>query len=180
MRVTGGSAKGRKLKGPVGRGFRPTTGRVKEFIFSCIGDGVVGSKILDLFAGTGSLGIDAVSRGADCVVFVERSPRSLKILRENTETCGFRKQVCIVSKDVFSFLRKAGRRGETFDFVLADPPFKEELRERIVRAVDENRLLVPEGLLIVEHEFHDPDSDAHGLKLLRQRRFGHCVVSIYG
>ena len=89
VRIMGGSARGRKLSGPVGFRFRPTTGRVKEFIFSCVGEEVEGARILDLFSGTGSLGIEALSRGAKEVVFVERSASSLKLLRRNLERCGY-------------------------------------------------------------------------------------------
>ncbi len=152
---------------------------MKELIFSWIGEGVEGARILDLFSGTGSLGIEALSRGAKEVVFIEGSAQSLRLLERNVKRCGFSDKARILRGNVFSWLRRMGREGRGFDCVFADPPFKEALRERIVRAVDENSLLNLEGVLILEHEFHDLDSDEHGLELLKQRRFGHCVVSIY-
>ncbi|MFH1940916.1 MAG: 16S rRNA (guanine(966)-N(2))-methyltransferase RsmD [bacterium] len=180
LRIIGGSAGGRKLLGPRGLEFRPTTGRVKEYIFSCLGDDVKGARLLDLFAGTGSLGIEALSRGAEEVVFVERSSESVRILTKNIERCGFREKAHIVKEDVFRAIPRMAREGEIFHFLLADPPFKEALLGRILRAISENRKLCPEGLLIVEHEAHDSDPGGHGMTLLKQRRFGHCVISIYG
>lgn len=174
-----GSVRGRKLRGPIGLNFRPTTGRVKEFIFSYLGEELEGSKVLDLFSGTGSLGIEALSRGAKEIVFVDRSYQSLKILRKNLETCDFLEKARIMRINVFSLLRKMAQSGETFDFILADPPFRRSLRGQIVRAVDENNLLKPKGLLVVEHDSHDEDLGGHRLELMKQRRFGHCVVSIY-
>ena len=180
IRVVSGTARGRKLYGPPGLRFRPTTGRVKEFIFSYLGRIVQGARILDLFSGTGSLGIEALSRDAAEVVFVEKSFQSLKILKRNLKLCNFVSRAVIFKSDVFLALRKMGKTGERFDLILADPPFRELLREKIVKTVEESRILKPKGLLIIEHEIHDPDSETHGMNLLKQRRFGSSVISIYG
>lgn len=176
----GGSARGKKLLGPMGFKFRPATGRVKEFIFSYLGDEVEGARVLDLFCGTGSLGIEALSRGAKEIIFVDKSLQSVKLLKKNLENCGFTDRARIFRKDTFRLLRRMGIEGEEFDLILADPPFKDSLRDRIVSAVDENNLIKQEGFLILEHEFHDPDLREHSMKLVKQRRFGHCVVSVYG
>lgn len=179
IRIIGGTAGGRKLFGPPGLRFRPTTGRVKEFIFSYLSEAVEDARILDLFSGTGSLGIEALSRGAKEVVFVEKSFQSLKILEKNLKLSGFVNMAAVFPGDVFRVLKKLGERGERFDFILADPPFKGALREKIVKTVEESGVLKAEGLLIVEHEVHDFDSKIHGMQLLKQRCFGSCVVSIY-
>jgi 16S rRNA (guanine966-N2)-methyltransferase len=180
LRIIGGSAGGRKLLGPRGVEFRPTTGRVKEYIFSCLGDDVQGACLLDLFAGTGSLGLEALSRGAEEVVFVEQSSESARILAKNIERCGFRDRAHIIKEDVFRAIPRMAREGEIFNFVMADPPFKEALLGRILGAVSEHHKLCPDGFLIVEHEAHDSDPGGHGMTLIKQRRFGHCVISIYG
>jgi 16S rRNA (guanine(966)-N(2))-methyltransferase RsmD len=179
IRILGGSARGRRLLGPVGYKFRPTTGRVKEFIFSYLGSRVTGARILDLFSGTGSLGIEALSRGADEAFFIERSAPTVKILKKNVGICGFSEQANVMRGDVFILLNKLGKDSEKFDLVLADPPFKGFFREEIVKTVEENRLLKDDGLLLVEHERHDPDDGGHGKEIVKQRRFGHCVVSVY-
>lgn len=179
IRILGGSARGRRLLGPVGYRFRPTTGRVKEFIFSYLGSKVVGAKILDIFSGTGSLGLEALSRGADEVVFIERSAPNVKILKKNIEICEFSEQATIIKGNVFVLLNKLGKDSKKFDLVLADPPFKGFYREQIIETVNENHLLKDEGLLLIEHERHDPDDGRHGKEIVKQRRFGHCVVSVY-
>jgi len=177
LRILGGSRRGKKLKGPSGLAFRPATGRVKSFVFEYFKQDIAGSRVLDLFAGTGSLGIEALSRGAAHCTFVEQDNRILSL---NLDACGFAHSARLVRGDVFKILPRLAADGRTFDFILADPPFKESLRERIAQAVDRNRLLEPNGLLIIEHDIRDPDRFEHGLKLLKQKRFGHCVLSVYG
>ncbi len=172
-------ARGRKLVGPSGYRFRPTTGRVKEFIFNYLADEVNDTRILDLFSGTGSLGIEALSRGAKEIFFVERSSQNLLLLEKNLKICHFSENARVFKGDVFTTLDRMGQRGEVFDFILADPPFKAFYRNQIIKGVADNHLLKTNGLLFVEHEMHDPDSGEHGMKLLKQRRFGHCMISIY-
>jgi 16S rRNA (guanine966-N2)-methyltransferase len=179
LRIAGGSLRGRKLVGPKGLEFRPTTARIKEFVFFVYRENVPGSRFLDLFAGTGSLGLEALSRGAGEGVFVERSPRSLHILGRNIDACGFNRQASVMNEDVFTAMDRLGRRNETFDLVFADPPFRESFRARIVASVLSNRILGKNGLLILEHDTRDPDAEAGGLMLVRQKRFGDCVVSVY-
>jgi 16S rRNA (guanine966-N2)-methyltransferase len=180
FRVTSGSARGRKLKGPQGLQFRPTTGLVKKCIFSYPFMDVRGAKILDLFAGAGSLGIEAMSRGGREVVFVENNPIVVKVLHTNIHQCGFSAESKIHREDVFYFMEKTGRKKQQFDFIFADPPYQKTWRERIVEMVDRNDLLTPEGLLILEHGKMDPDLGSHRIRLLKQKTFGHCIVSIYG
>ena len=180
LRISGGAFRGKKISGPEGLEFRPTTGQVKEFIFFLYRREIEDSRILDLFAGSGSLGLEALSRGAREGFFVEKSPRTLHLLNKNFIACGVTGRAHIMAGDVFSVLDRLGKRGESFDLIFADPPFKESLRSRIVEGVQRNGILAPEGILILEHESRDPDSEQPGLALLRQKKFGHCVVSIYG
>ena len=179
IRITGGTAKGRKLKGPKGYEFRPTTGVVKEFIFSIISQEVKGAVFLDLFSGAGSFGIDAISRGAEKVVFVEKSFASLKILRHNLELCSFLGKAEIIRGDVFKIIKLQGSSDIKYEFIFADPPFKGMFREKIVKAVDSTDILKHDGLLIIEHERHDRDPMEHSMILQRQKQFGASVISIY-
>lgn len=179
FRIISGEYKGRKLQGPNGSDFRPTTGRVKEFIFSYLGEFILGAEVLDLFSGTGSLGLEALSRGAADVTFVEKSSSSLQILKKNLATCRVSERFRIYQQDVFSFLQDAGSRQQQYDIILADPPFKNAYRESIVQSVAKQSLLKSEGVLLVEHESGDKDSLTHSLSLLRERRFGGCTISVY-
>jgi 16S rRNA (guanine(966)-N(2))-methyltransferase RsmD len=178
IRIIGGSVKGRRLKGPGKQNFRPTTGRVKEFIFSYLGEEIQDAVVLDLFAGTGSLGIEALSRGAYQVFFVEKNYTRIQIIHENLKRCGFINQAKVIHGDVFLIFNKW--QGNSFPYILADPPFKKNLREKIVNTVEKAHILASGGRLIIEHEFHDNDQASHGIELIKQRRFGHCVVSVYG
>jgi 16S rRNA (guanine(966)-N(2))-methyltransferase RsmD len=180
FRILGGVKHGKKLNGPSGLEFRPTTGRVKSFIFSFFQQDIDGSRMLDLFSGTGSFGLEAVSRGARECVCVEKNDGAIRLLKANADACGFGNRIRIVAVDVFWALDMFARQKTAFDFILADPPFKDALRERIVNAVDKQGVLAQNGYLIVEHDWRDPDSMNHGMKLLKQKRFGHCMVSIYG
>jgi len=179
LRIMGGIDRGRKLKGPQGTEFRPSTGRVKEFIFSYLYD-VSEYTVLDLFSGTGSIGIEAISRGAAGVTFVEQSYQSLKILKENIETCHYSDRTSISRGDVFQVLDQLGDANTGFNLIIADPPFKGMLRQRIKESVARNGLLKKDGLLIIEHEQHDSDMEIENIKMIKQKKFGHCVISIYG
>ena len=180
VRILGGLKRGKKLNGPSGFEFRPTTGRVKSFLFSFFNQEIAGSNVLDLFSGTGSFGLEAVSRGAASCVFIEHNFKAIQLLKKNSMACGFEDRIQIIQGDVFGAIKKLGLEKRTFDFILSDPPFRELLRQKIVRFIDQHHLLKSNGFLVVEHEFHDEDSMQHGLMLLRQKKFGHCVISIYG
>lgn len=179
LRISGGSLRGRLLIGPKGLAFRPTTARVREFIFYQLGNRIENAKVLDLFAGTGMLGIEALSRGAGQVVFVEKARSSLEILRKNLMRSGFFTKAKIVSEDVFSAVRKLGKQEEQFDLIFADPPFAENYRTAIVQTVNDAHVLHPQGILIVEHDRKDPDLSNTKFVLSKERRFGDCVVSFY-
>ena len=179
LRIIGGEAKGRKLKGPKGLEFRPTTGRVKEYIFSIVGPAISGARVLDLFAGSGSLGIEALSRGAAEVIFIEQCREQVCLIEQNLALCHFEAQSSLIKGDVFKILNYLGKQLSKFDVILADPPFRKSLNEEIVLAVDKQRILGSGGVLIIEHQIDDILKRETNLQLLRQRRFGRCVVSIY-
>ncbi|MBN1781817.1 16S rRNA (guanine(966)-N(2))-methyltransferase RsmD [bacterium] len=179
LRILGGEARGRKLKGPKGLAFRPTTGRVKEFVFAILMDRIRHASVLDLFAGSGSMGIEALSRGAERVVMVESSKSHVQIIERNLETCRFLDRSRVLRGDVFSIMKRLGNMNRKYDIIIADPPFKMFFRKRIVEEVERNGLLGENGILLVEHHADDPDGEPDRLQLKRQRRFGHCMVSIY-
>lgn len=144
MRVITGAARGRKLKTPSGFDVRPTTDSVKEAVFNIIHNDVEGRKVLDLFAGTGQLGIEALSRGAASAVFVDSSAESLKIVRENLKLCGF--DALTVHSDALSYLRHCGR----FDLIFIDPPYDSGLYVPVLSAINQIDILSENGIIIVE------------------------------
>ena len=142
MRVITGTARGRKLVEPRDQSVRPTTDMVKEAIFSIIQFDVPGRRVLDLFAGTGQLGIEALSRGARECVFVDNSPAAL--VRKNLELC--RMQAPVVRSDALSYLKGCGK----FDLVFIDPPYRAGLYEEVLRSVFMFDILTDGGIILVE------------------------------
>lgn len=164
MRITGGTASGRILKVPKGLDVRPTPDLVKQALFNSLGARVVDASVLELFAGTGALSLDSLSRGAAQAVAVEKSARHAHIIRENLETAGFAAGTLEVRvHDVFTALAQLALAGQHFDLVLADPPYGEKNTGRrshsaAQRLLDDSNLpqvLAPGGLLILGHARRD-------------------------
>jgi 16S rRNA (guanine966-N2)-methyltransferase len=174
--VTGGIFGGRTLRVPAGRGVRPTTDRVREATFARLG-ALGGARVLDLYAGTGALGIEALSRGAASVVFVERARASLDALRRNLAMLGLGESVRIVARDVAAAVADLGRARERFDLVLLDPPYETGEDERTLRAVVAARILAPGALLVVERSRRHALPPISGLALQDERRYGDTIVS---
>jgi 16S rRNA (guanine966-N2)-methyltransferase len=146
VRVIAGEWGGRRLHAPPGRATRPTTDRVREAWMSVIGPAIPGARVLDLFAGSGALGLEALSRGAEHAVFVEQSSAAIRVLWSNVEALGAGGRARVVRGDALRFVR--GLESGAFDLVLADPPYGEGLAEELVRHFME----VPfAGILCVEH-----------------------------
>jgi 16S rRNA (guanine966-N2)-methyltransferase len=149
MRIIAGRHKGRKLVAAGGDWMRPTTDRVKTHIFDKIGD-VSGASVLDLFAGTGALGIESISRGAKRVVFVEKEKRSLEIIRKNLQLIGNPEQATIMRADALHYMKFAGKDELKFDVVFADPPYNYYGTDLLIEAVMEGSLLTTQGIFVYE------------------------------
>ena len=174
MRITGGALRGRPLAAPPGRATRPTTDRTRQAVFNLVGArmGLGGARVLDLFAGSGALGLDALSRGAAHATFVETDPAALRALAANVRTLGLDARARTVRADVFAFLHRAPG---PFDLVLADPPYG------LARLPDLPDLMLPlvapDGLLVLEHDARH-GFDAHPA-LVTARTYGPTVVSLF-
>ena len=159
MRVIAGRAGGRRLTVPPGRGTRPTGDRVREALFSSFGEAVHGARVLDLFAGSGALGIEACSRGAAAATFVERDRRALAALRANLERTGLAGKATVVAGDVAAFCRQP--RGGPYDLVLCDPPYELALQKvhRLLTDLCRGGGLAAAATVVVERDRRDPDLD---------------------
>ncbi len=146
MRVISGTAGGRKLRQPEGMAVRPTTDQVKEAIFNIIQFSVEGRRVLDLFAGTGQLGIEALSRGARGCTFVDKAAPSLKLVRDNLALTGFSDRAEVVNSDSIAFLERCGKYG----IVLLDPPYETDLLEKALKAINQFDILEDDGIIICE------------------------------
>jgi 16S rRNA (guanine966-N2)-methyltransferase len=175
VRVTGGRLRSRRLLRPPS-GVRPTSDRVREAIFDRLGD-VAGAAVLDLYAGIGSLGIEAASRGAERVVFVERDSRCRTVLQRNLAALGLDRGVRIAAGDAARVVRALGRRGERFDLVLVDPPYASGEAGRALEAVVAAGILARGATVVLESGRRHPVPVPAGLAPIDERRYGDTVVT---
>lgn len=176
MRVITGEAKGRNLKTLDGLHTRPTAGKVKEAMFSILQFDLEGRRVLDLFAGSGQLGIEALSRGAAECVFVDNDRAALAVARENVTKCGFLDRSKLILGDYAGYLK----RGERFDIVLVDPPYAEKLWKRTLELAARFDTLEFGGIIVVESESKDilPER-VGGLVRGREYGFGRTKLTVY-
>lgn len=180
MRISGGEWRGRKLKVPAGDAVRPTQDRVREALFSMIQWEVGGAKVLDLFAGAGSVGLEALSRGAARATFVEMQPRHAAVLKENVAALGAEGRCEVALADAYGWIR--AQAGNGFDIAYADPPYEtgaEQGYAGVLRTLAERGVVKAGGLFIAEMKAHQtPDEDA-GWELVRDRTYGQTRVAVY-
>lgn len=176
LRVIAGKFGGRKLQGSRGLDFRPTLDRVKESIFNTLGEDVVDREVGDFFCGTGSLGIEAISRGARRATFIDISPANLEIARKNAASLGIESQTEFIRGDIFN--TRFRHRNLDFDLIFADPPYDLRCGERLMKLISHHQLLRPGGLFVYEHQAKEIFDIGH-LKHLRKLKFGQTVVDIF-
>ena len=177
MRVITGSARGRRLGELEGMETRPTTDRVKEGMFNILQFDIEGRRVLDLFAGTGQLGIECLSRGAASAVFVDRRADAVKLIRENLKTTDLTDRARVVAGDSMEYLKSVR---EKFDLVLLDPPYAAGLLEPVIAHIARFDILAPHGIIIAEHP---ADKDLPALappyRLHRTYRYGRIGLTVY-
>lgn len=181
MRVISGSVRGRRLLTPKGSRVRPTADRVKEALFNILAarfDTFEGLKVLDLFAGTGNLGIEALSRGAGHALFVDSHRESVHLIEKNLAITGFSEQSRVIGKEVAAALRQLTAEGALFDLVFLDPPYRQGLAEKTLAALTDSRLLTGGAVVVAEHDPRETVPDNIGrLTVIDRRRYGDtCLV----
>ena len=161
-----------------GQILRPTSARIKESIFGILGEDVSGKVVLDLFAGTGNLGIEALSRGAKKAFFVERGRQALRLIQKNLSGCGMEGQSEILPKDAIRAIGILKARGESFDLILMDPPYERGLVEKTFEKLNSHRIYHEGSILVIQHDRREPLPDKpEGWNLIRERRIGDTIVS---
>lgn len=180
MRIIGGEARGRRLYSPGTFAVRPTAERIKEAFFNIIGL-VDGKTFLDLFAGSGNMGLEALSRGAFKAVFVENNRALIEAIGRNIETCGFGGKSEILASDFIKAIRRLVKRSETFDILFADPPYERGSVSLALEQLRDGALMEKEGLLAVQHSVREAAAvDVSGQLLLTdQRRYGDTILSFF-
>jgi 16S rRNA (guanine966-N2)-methyltransferase len=173
LRVSGGEARGRRLKTP--KNIRPTQGLVKQAIFNILALEIEGARVLDLFAGSGALGIEALSRGADRATFVDHEPRGLAILRHNLEVLGLKERSHVVRSDVVRWLEASSDEVRAAGLVFLDPPYEDLVLDRALMALDRG---VSEATVLAEHSRRQALPALARLKVDRQHRYGDTIVTV--
>lgn len=178
MRIISGKYKGHQLVSFSADHIRPTTDRVKESLFNMIQGSMEGARVLDLFSGTGNLGLEALSRGAQSVLFVEKNRKSIDILEKNIAKLKVDEPYQILQKDVLKFLQSY--QGEPFDLIFADPPFTEAMAHDVMLAADESRVFHPETLMMIESARREKILDDYPhLNRYDVREFGDKFLSFF-
>ncbi|MGA2656821.1 MAG: 16S rRNA (guanine(966)-N(2))-methyltransferase RsmD [Verrucomicrobiota bacterium] len=188
MRITGGKAARRRLKVPKGLAVRPTADLVKQAVFNSLGSRVAGARVLELFAGTGALGLECLSRGAASALCVEKSQRHAEVLRQNLAAAGFSPEALHVRvQDVFAALAQLAAAGQLFDLVMADPPYgeknlgrrSESLAQRLLDDPCLGRLLAPGGWLVLGHAKRDTLSLPDHWREAKVLRHGDSIMRFF-
>ena len=177
MRVISGLAKGRKLQTMEGLSTRPTTDRIKETLFNIIAFDLPEANFLDLFAGSGAIGIEALSRGASRAVFVEHNPQCQQIIRENLMHTQLDKLGSVLGLEVQEALTLLAKEESIFDIIFLDPPYQAGLAEPTLSGIVKGGLLKKDGYIIVEHAAQIPLASIPGLRVLREKEYRTTVMT---
>jgi len=175
VRVISGSARGRKLIALPGTDTRPTTDRVKESVFNIISPYIPADKVLDLFAGSGALGIEALSRGSGHCVFVENSKLALDVARRNAELAKVEDRVLTVLSDAVSYVE---RSSEKFDIIFLDPPYNTGLLNGAIKKIAEKGLLSETGIIVAESAVGGEEPDCESFDIIRSAKYGKTAVFV--
>ncbi|MBW2631854.1 MAG: 16S rRNA (guanine(966)-N(2))-methyltransferase RsmD [Deltaproteobacteria bacterium] len=176
MRITGGRARGRKIYAPKSEKIRVTSDRVRESLFDIL-PSMEGMLFLDIFAGTGSVGIEALSRDSAGVVFIERESLHAVELKKNLNLCGFEESSEVIVSAAEKGIRILSERRRQFDVVFADPPYDIGLASKTIDLLGGTSLISGDGVLVVEHSFREDIVAGNELVLTDQRRYGDTVIS---
>ena len=180
MRVISGKAKGRRLVAPKGGAIRPTADRIKESLFNILPRDFSGMKILELFAGTGNISIEALSRGAESALLVDASERSARIIRENLRRLELTDRTQMWVMPVRRALNAVGRQGQKFDVIFLDPPYDQKLVGRSLELIASVDPVYPTGVVVAEHSVRETlKSSYRFLSLNDQRRYGDTLLSFF-
>ncbi len=177
MRVIAGTARGVALKTPVGQKTRPTTDRVKEALFSILHFDIPGANVLDLFAGTGQLGIEALSRGAKSATFVDADKTACSLIRENLRKTNFMDASTVFCNDYLSFLKSTRNK---YDIILLDPPYAEVFLENALKMISEIDILQSSGIIATERPYGKALTfDFEGYVRSKDYKYGNTVITLY-
>jgi 16S rRNA (guanine966-N2)-methyltransferase len=175
MRIVGGTFRGRRIQGPKSKEIRPALDKVKQAIFNILGN-LEGKKVIDFFAGTGSIGLEALSRGAAHCTFVDSKIEALRLIEKNIRLLGLQQITQVIRARLPKEIGRLGKESP-FDLLFVDPPYDKNLVNPTLRAIAREKLLAPGGTVVVEHSPREVISPGVGLTLYDQRKYGQTYVS---
>ena len=179
MRVVSGDARGRRFESPSGN-TRPTSEKVREAMFDILGDVVYESRVLDLYAGSGGLGIEALSRGAKCSTFVDLSRSAVSTIISNLRELGFEDRARVIRADCIKFVRRLSAEKAQFDLIFVDPPYSKGVYRAILEEIGRGGLLSEGGIVVVEsHKGESFPGSIGGIELVRERTYGDTKVTFW-
>lgn len=180
MRIIAGDAKNKVIKSRKGLDTRPTLGSMKESLFSIIAPYIKDCVFLDLFSGSGSISLEALSRGAKRAIMIEKDSEALKFIIENINSLGYEDRCRAYKNDAIRGIEILGRKNEKFDIIFMDPPYRDEICTKVLRAIEKNGILAQDGLIICEHHiFEEMDEVIGEFRKADERKYGKKCISFY-
>lgn len=176
MRIISGCRRGHKLFEFEGQDVRPTTDRVKESIFNLIQRYIAGARVLDMFAGSGALSFEMISRGADSAVLIDADRRSVELIEKNIRSLKFEKLCTVKAQSCLEYVKHCEGG---FDVIFLDPPYNKGLIEPALEAIVENNVLNEDGIVVLESDDTDFRGEAEGLEIIKQKRYGRTYITVY-
>jgi 16S rRNA (guanine966-N2)-methyltransferase len=180
MRIVSGVCKGRSIKAVPGSTTRPTTDKVREAIFNMIGPYFEGGIGLDLFAGSGGLGIESLSRGLEKVIFVDRDPKAFQVIKENIFACDLLEKSEVYRNDAQRALKAILKRGIRFDYIFLDPPYKKQQLLTLLEIIEKESFLENNGIIVCEHASDvELPNEVGSLKVIKKEQYGIIRITIF-
>lgn len=180
MRVIGGKYRGRRLRAPHGQDVRPTSDRLRETLFNIIAPHIEGSRFLDVCAGSGAVGIEALSRGAASVTFIDSSRRACAVIESNLASLAVTSNATVINKDAVAALKRLSGDAAKFDIIFFDPPYASEIYSQVMHGIAAGCLIGPEALVVAEHRAKTPPAAEYGgLKMYREVKQGESALAFY-
>ncbi|MCI5727469.1 MAG: 16S rRNA (guanine(966)-N(2))-methyltransferase RsmD [Clostridium sp.] len=180
MRIIAGKAKGRKLLSPPTLETRPTLDRVKEAMFSMIQGYLMDAIVIDVFAGTGSLGLEAASRGAKEVHLIDKSAQTFPLLKQNIDNLGFADFCFCYNSDSYSVIKSEKIKSKFFDIIFIDPPYCKEMIPEVIKIVSENNMLSDDGIIVTKIDSIEEAYEGYqNIELIKKKKYGNTTVCLY-
>ncbi|WP_422445925.1 16S rRNA (guanine(966)-N(2))-methyltransferase RsmD [Thermoanaerobacterium sp. DL9XJH110] len=178
MRIIGGFYRGRKIKSPAGTDTRPTPDMVREALFNIISPVVADSVFLDIYAGTGAVGLEALSRGARFTAFIEKDAAACRLIKDNLANLGLRNKALVIKSDALEGLKKLEKNGLSFDIIFMDPPYHKNMTGCCLTHLINSGLIKAGGVVIVQHS-EDEKVEQAGFCCIKKRRYGRTMLTFF-